>query len=582
VSHVVSVAVQSISGRFVKPFTKFRVGGIFVLALFLGCYLVLSGRTQKLRIFSRESNANGSVGPLSRGRGHLRASSESNSLNFVTNEHFVMTQFPYSTVSDQALGLPPDLLTNYHKQMLPREIPGRRIPELVRFADLASSELTNRIVPLPEANTLAHINYQERRFGQLLAGPSNVLFFNPETILVKLRSQQHVGALRVEPMREWDSVQALARRPDMQFAELDVFQRRQFLPDDPLISNQWHHSVIGSFQAWGYSLGSQSVSIAIVDTPFQMDHPDLAANTVSGWDAVANIPVTSSPGIVHSTMCAGMAAAVINNGVGIAGASNCKILPININGAISEMYNATIWAADHGVRVVNISWSGANSPTLETAGYYLKTNTAGILAMSAIDGNGFLNWTNQPDIYCISMTDAADNFEETMYGPYIDFAAPGWQIYSTTTGGGYNYGSGTSYAAPLFCGVVGWLFSINPALSPDGVIGILTNTAVDLGPRGWDEYFGWGRINFGAAAVATIATLPTISSIQITNNQVTISVNFRPGPSYLLWRTPQLVSPAWFLVTNAITRTNANVITLTDPLPVTGSSFYRIQVALPE
>jgi subtilisin family serine protease len=214
---------------------------------------------------------------------------------------------------------------------------------------------------------------------------------------------------------------------------------------------------------------------------------------------------------------------------------------------------------------------------LEAAGYYLKTNTAGILVMSAIDGTGYLNWTNQPDIYCISMTDSADNVEQTQYGPYIDFAAPGWQIYSTTTGGGYSYGSGTSYAAPLFSGVVGWMLCINPALSPDRVIEILTNTAVDLGPPGWDEYFGWGRINFGAAAAATIATLPTISNIQIAANRVTISANYYPGLNYVLWQTSQLAPAIWAPVTNTISRTNANVIMFIAPLPATPELFYRIQ-----
>jgi subtilisin family serine protease len=192
-----------------------------------------------------------------------------------------------------------------------------------------------------------------------------------------------------------------------------------------------------------------------------------------------------------------------------------------------------------------------------------------------------LNWTNQPDIYCISMTDAADNFESTMYGGYIDFAAPGWQIYSTTTGGGYAYGSGTSYATPLFCGVVAWLFSLNPTLGPDDVIGILKDTAVDLGPPGWDQYYGWGRINFAAAAAAAVATFPTISSIEVSNNQVAVSAKFWPGPTYLLWRTYQLAPPSWSLVTNAIPLTNGNTITLTDPLSAAGSSFYRIQVTLP-
>jgi subtilisin family serine protease len=436
-------------------------------------------------------------------------------------------------------------------------------------------------VSLPEANTLAHLNYQERRFGRLQNRSGEVVLFNPEIILVKLRSQPQVSALRVEPMREWEAVQTLRQRPEIQFAELDAFEQRQFSPNDPLFPNQWHHPLIGSPQAWDITLGQSSVRIAIVDTPFQMDHPDLAANTVPGWDVVANAPVNSSTGIVHSTMCAGMAAAVINNAIGVAGAANCSILPININGAISEMYNATIWAADHDVRVVNISWSGANSETLEAAGYYLKTNAAGILAMAAIDGTGLLNWTNQPDIYCIAMTDAADNFQGTMNGPYIDFAAPGWQVFSTTIGGGYAYGTGTSYATPLFSGVVAWLFSLNPTLEPDDVIGILKTTAVDLGAPGWDPYYGWGRINFGAAATAALTTLPRISNLQASAHSVTVSTSYRPGPVYRLCRTTQLTPPFWTVLTNATISTNSSSIILTDPEPVPGGSFYRVQVSLP-
>ena len=277
-------------------------------------------------------------------------------------------------------------------------------------------------------------------------------------------------------------------------------------------------------------------------------------------------------------MCAGMAAAVVNNGQGVAGASNCQLLPLNINGAISEMYNATIWAADHQVRLVNISWSGANSDTLEAAAYYLKTNAGGILAMAAIDGTGYLDYTNQPDIYCLSMTDAADNFQQTRSGTYIDFAAPGYQVYSTTTGGAYAYGSGASYATPLFCGVAAWLMSVNPVLGPDEVIGILKSTARDLGPPGPDQFYGWGRIDFGAAAAAVMASLPRVAGLQITNAQVAVSANFQPGLTYLLWRTPQLLPPAWAPVTNAIVRTNANVITLTDPSRPANCSFYRIMI----
>jgi len=489
-------------------------------------------------------------------------------------------QLPYAPASDQVLHLPPDL-SRLSQPALSRDIPGRRVPELILFSNLAAGQLTNRAMPLPEANTLAPLNFQQRRFGRLQAASGKISLFNPEVVLVKFRGLQHVSALRVEPMREWEAVQALAARADVAFAVLDTFEQRQFTPDDPLLASQWHHQVIGSYLAWNYNLGGPSVTVAIVDTPFQMGHPDLAANTISGWDVVANLPVTSSAGLAHSTMCAGMAAAVIDNGVGVAGAANCRILPININGAISEMYNATIWAADHGVRVVNISWSGSTNPVLEVAGNYLKTNASGLLVMSAVDGSGLLDGPKQPDVYSISMSDAADQFQGTMYGPYIDFSAPGYQIYSTTTSGGYAYGSGCSFAAPLFCGVVAWIMAFNPTLAPDDVIGILQDTAADLGSPGWDPYFGWGRVNFAAAAAAAAATLPNISAIQWTNHQVLVSANFRTNLNYILWRTAQAANPVWMPVTNTTALTNGNTIVLTDPAPPSGQAFYRVQAASP-
>jgi hypothetical protein len=214
---------------------------------------------------------------------------------------------------------------------------------------------------------------------------------------------------------------------------------------------------------------------------------------------------------------------------------------------------------------------------LELAGNYLKTNTSGILIMSAVDGSGPLNGVKQPDVYCISMTDAADQFQGTMYGPYIDFSAPGCQIYSTTTAGGYAYGTGCSFAAPLVCGVVAWILGLNPTLDPDDVVAILQSTAVDLGSPGWDPYFGWGRVNFAVAAAAASATLPNISNIQWITNQIVISANFRPNLAYSLWRTAQAADAAWSPVTNLTAATNGNIIQFTDPAPPSGQSFYRVQ-----
>src|SRR3954447_19434223 len=181
-------------------------------------------------------------------------------------------------------------------------VEARKIPEQVRFDELGAPDLAERAVPLPEADM--------RTFGRKGA-------FNAQAVLVKFKNHDRVRVLHVEDGREADAVVALRKRKDVALAELDTYQQRQFVPNDPLASNQWHHAVIGSHAAWNYSRGEPFVRIAIVDTPFQMDHPDLAQQTDPGWDVLSDRPVTASIGIEHSTMCAGMAAAAINNLAGV-------------------------------------------------------------------------------------------------------------------------------------------------------------------------------------------------------------------------------------------------------------------------
>jgi hypothetical protein len=460
-------------------------------------------------------------------------------------------------------------------------VPGRKIPDLISLSELKSLSLPDRAVPLPKADTLAHLHFLQKRLGRAWKqNTGTIKAFNPQVVLVKFRNAKHVAALRVSENDEVESLQILRARKDVEFAELDFTQQRQFMPNDVQLTNQWHHARIGSFAAWDKSLGQNSIRIAIVDTPFQMDHPDLAANTVAGWDVVNDQPVTSSPGIDHSTIGAGLAAAVINNQSGVAGAGNCSVLPINIDGAISEMYNAVIWAADHGVRVVNISWTGADSPTLNEAGLYLRNKTGGVLAMAGGNGTGFLNYPNQPYITCVSMTDATDNMR-SLHGNHIDFAAPGYQVFSTSTGSSYAIDSGTSYATPLFCGVLGVVFSINPTLSADEALDILKNTAVDKGQPGWDQFYGWGRIDFAAAAQAAQNMLPKISSISRTDHQSFVSIPFNPNFVYSLWKTPSLFETNWISVTNANVTTNAGSIIFQDPDGEDTNAFYRVRLGVP-
>jgi hypothetical protein len=88
------------------------------------------------------------------------------------------------------------------------------------------------------------------------------------------------------------------------------------------------------------------------------------------------------------------------------------------------------------------------------------------------------------------------------YGSYVDISAPGVGMLSTAwTNGtlGYEYGNGTSFSAPLVSGAAALVWSINTNFTADDVRYILEDSSDDIGPAGWDEFTGRGRLNVGAA-----------------------------------------------------------------------------------
>jgi len=462
-----------------------------------------------------------------------------------------------------------------------REVPGRRIPELVTIEELERGAWENRAVPLPEANTLDNWYYQQRLFGVLDEGTAGRRVFVPQAVLLKLREREILAAIRVPAGLEVTAIRILQGQTGVEYAGLNSLERRMFSANDPDLDRQWHHQTIGSHEAWDIAAGVGSVRLAILDAPFQMNHPDLAANVLPGWDVVGNVPVTNSAGINHSTGAAGLAAAVINNGLGVAGAVHCKLLPISINGTLAEMYLGTLWAASNGVRVVNISWTGAQDKMMYYAGRWLKDHARGILAMVGGNNATRLNYTNFATVVAIAGTDGND-LAPFSYGPHIDFAAPGVAVYTTATSSGYAAQTGTSFATPLFCGVVAALMTINPALGPDDVLDLLKTTAVDPGTPGWDEHYGWGRIDFAEAVRAAAATLRIVDAAP-TSAGFTVSMRYWPNMNYTLWRAAPVSPPTWQVVSQAILRVNpsGSVISLTDPQPELNQGYYRVGIQVP-
>jgi subtilisin family serine protease len=298
----------------------------------------------------------------------------------------------------------------------------------------------------------------------------------------------------------------LNKNPNIKFAEVDEKVYPAMAINDPYYGSEWHLPKIGAPSAWDITQGA-GVTIAILDSGVYGAHSDLAPNMVAGWNVYSNTSNTSDI-CGHGTWVAGVAAAKGNDAIGIAGvAFNSKIMPIQIaysdstgcHAYFSTMASGINYAADHGAKVANLSFTGASgSSTVISAAQYLM-NKGGITTVCAENTGTNLSYTDSI-LFAVGSTNSSDVISSfSSYGTYVDLSAPGDYIYTTDKSGGYTTVAGTSFAAPVVAGVAAMMYSANPNLSPTQVMNILDSTAVDLGTAGYDIHYGHGRVNAAAA-----------------------------------------------------------------------------------
>ena len=317
------------------------------------------------------------------------------------------------------------------------------------------------------------------------------------------------------PAKALEKVQvALARRPEFQFVEKNLIHAPVASPDDPYYLMQWHLPAISAPSAWDLVQGD-GVTIAILDSGVDPTHPDLAAKLVPGYNFYDNNNDTADV-YGHGTKVAGTAAAAGNNNLGVAGVAwNALLMPIRVTGTDGYAYTSTlsqglIWAADHGARVMNMSFSGvAGISTITSAAQYAR-NLGGVVVAAAGNCGCYDSTPENPYIISVSATDSSDNLASfSSRGEYVDLAAPGEGIY-TTVMGGYGSVSGTSFASPITAGVVSLIMAANPGLAPAEVEQVLKTTADDLGDPGPDTSFGSGLVNAHQAVLAAYGQPPPL------------------------------------------------------------------------
>ncbi len=352
--------------------------------------------------------------------------------------------------------------------------------------------------------------------------------------------------------------------PNVEYAEPNYIGHLCSIPNDPDFSRQWGlHNTGQNFwentsgtldvdidapEAWDIETGSSDIIIAIIDTGIDYTHPDLADNIwindneipdndvdddengyvddVIGWDFYYDDadPIDENG---HGTHCAGIASAVGNNGIGIAGVCwDCKIMvsqTMDENGYIpfEVSAEAIVYAADNGADVISMSFgSGFDSSVLKDAIDYAYNQGVVPVAAAGNDNRSYkfypAGFDNVIAVAAINQSNGRTTSEDwgeeygSHYGSWVDVAAPGNFIYSTmptfhvpmndennyNTGQNwqqnYDYCWGTSMATPHVAGLVGLILSKNPNFNQDEILTIIRSTTDKVES---DQYIGTGRIN---------------------------------------------------------------------------------------
>ncbi len=338
-----------------------------------------------------------------------------------------------------------------------------------------------------------------------------------------------LGVLRLEvPVgRELETAQRLRSDPRVEWAEVDHLRDLMKVPGDQLYRQfQWDMRRILAEQAWDVTTGSPDVIVAVLDTGIDSSHPDLAGKLVPGYNFLHDDKNTEDDS-GHGTHNAGVIGAASDNGTGVAGVAwGTRIMPIkvlNANGVgpDSVIAKGLVYAADHGARVINMSFGNPTaSQMLAQAVRYAYDKGAVLVAAagnSANQDNAVIYPAAYDQVLAVAATDEDDNTPDfSQHHPYVGISAPGVGIVSTYwRGAGYGdyaSASGTSAAAPHVSGVAALIRSINPRLTNSQVVQILQNTADDLGVPGRDEYYGTGRVNALKAVTAAKAGVTSLPS----------------------------------------------------------------------
>jgi len=327
-------------------------------------------------------------------------------------------------------------------------------------------------------------------------------------------------------------IESIRLLPDVENVRVGVIAnmdlRPKYTQSLSLRTNRAARDAIFLDEAHALTEGDDSVTVAVLDTGIDLNHPEYKDALLPGYDFVdildgaeefigdyLGADTIPEDEVGHGTHVAGVITAKGKNmprGV----APRCRILPVRVlaamekdgrrvgAGAVENINNGVKWAIDNGAQVINMSLgvrhTGGGLPHREVIDYAQRKGVT-VVAAAGNDGRQELYYPGAfPSVIAVGAADDSGNVAEfSTFGEQVSFIAPGVDVYSTSLDHGYAFSTGTSHAAPFVTGAVALMKSFARAhgheLSDPQVKHVLKHTADKVDRNFKHLKAGYGRLN---------------------------------------------------------------------------------------
>uniref|UniRef100_A0A7C3YPM2 T9SS type A sorting domain-containing protein n=1 Tax=candidate division WOR-3 bacterium TaxID=2052148 RepID=A0A7C3YPM2_UNCW3 len=329
------------------------------------------------------------------------------------------------------------------------------------------------------------------------------------------------------------------------------------IPNDPLFGNQWHLPKMMCPEAWDFTIGDTTVSLAVIDQGVDYGHQDLSGSfwinraedlnnngrfdtfpppegdldgvdqdgngypdDVIGFDMMDGDPnPMPDPGSDHGTICHGIACARTDNGIGVASVG-WQIRGMNLRcgtGGYIYIYPAIsgiIYAAQNGAFAISNSWGGSSYIPQVNSAIQFAWESGCVISASA--GNEYSGGAPRyPACYDNVIATAASDRndwhsvwgggQQSNYADWVDVSAPGSGVLTTTNNNGYGAYDGTSMSSPCVAGQAALMKAAFPQMTNEECTTRIFLTCDPMPDTLYAQgLLGHGRINVGKAILSQV------------------------------------------------------------------------------